>query len=103
MASLNACRAVQANPPPMIRGRRPRLKYAHQGGKNPPRIIVHGNQVAALSATYRRYLEKSFRETFGLVGTPIVVECRQEANPYGGRRRPSRKPAQKKSKRKGIK
>lgn len=89
--------AIQANPPPMIRGRRPRLKYAHQGGKNPPRIIVHGNQVSALSATYRRYLAKSFRETFGLVGTPIVVECRQEANPYGGRRRPSRKPAQKKS------
>ena len=79
--------AVQANSPPMIRGRRPRLKYAHQGGKNPPRIIVHGNQVSALSATYRRYLAKSFREAFRLIGTPVVVECRQEANPYGGRRR----------------
>ena len=95
--------AIQANPPPMIRGRRPRLKYAHQGGKNPPRIIVHGNQVSALSATYRRYLAKSFREAFRLIGTPIFVECRQEANPYGGRRRASRKPAQKKNKRKRVK
>ncbi|MEK7260428.1 MAG: ribosome biogenesis GTPase Der, partial [Pseudomonadota bacterium] len=74
-----------------------------QGGKNPPRIIVHGNQVSALSATYRRYLAKSFREAFRLIGTPVVVECRQETNPYGGRRRANRKPAQKKSKRKRIK
>mgnify|MGYP001567656999 FL=1 len=77
--------AIQANPPPMVRGRRIRLKYAHQGGKNPPRIIIHGNQVSALSATYRRYLAKAFREAFKLVGTPVLVECRQEANPYKGR------------------
>ncbi len=94
--------AIQANPPPMIRGRRPRLKYAHQGGRNPPRIIVHGNQVAALSAAYRRYLAKSFREAFHLVGTPVFVECRQEANPYKSQRRASHKPAQK-GKRKRIK
>lgn len=81
--------AVQANPPPLIRGRRPRPKYAHQGGRNPPRVIIHGNQVGALSASYRRYLSGVFRDAFRLVGTPVAIECREEANPYKelGRRR----------------
>ncbi|TAM45088.1 MAG: ribosome biogenesis GTPase Der [Gammaproteobacteria bacterium] len=85
--------AVQANPPPLIRGRRPRPKYAHQGGRNPPRVIVHGNQVGALSASYRRYLSGVFRDAFRLVGTPVVIECRQESNPYkepGRRKKTSR-------------
>lgn len=85
--------ALQANPPPMVHGRRIRLKYAHQGGKNPPRIIVHGNQVSALSASYRRYLAGVFREEFRLVGTPVLVECRQEANPYGKIKRTKRRTA----------
>jgi GTP-binding protein len=75
---------VQANPPPLIQGRRPRPKYAHQGGRNPPRVIIHGNQVRSLSASYRRYLSGAFRDAFHLTGTPVVVECREVVNPYGG-------------------
>lgn len=83
--------AVQANPPPLLRGRRIRPKYAHQGGRNPPRVIVHGNQVGSLSATYRRYLSNAIREAFRLVGTPVLIECRQEQNPYAkSAKRPKR-------------
>jgi GTP-binding protein len=92
--------AVQANPPPLVRGRRPKPKYAHQGGRNPPRVIVHGNQVGALSATYRRYLSGAFRDAFRLVGTPVVVECREEANPYEERERSRKKPQRTPSRRK---
>ncbi|HYA36932.1 MAG TPA: ribosome biogenesis GTPase Der [Candidatus Methylomirabilis sp.] len=90
--------AVTATPPPLIRGRRIRLKYAHQGGKNPPRVVVHGNQVSALPKSYRRYLENTFRQAFHLVGTPVKIDCRQEQNPYREkkglpqRRRPRRRP-----------
>jgi GTP-binding protein len=86
--------AVTANPPPMSRGRRPRPKYAHQGGKNPPRVIVHGNQVASLSKPYRRYLANVIRKAFRLVGTPVWIECRQEENPY---LKNPKKPVQKKA------
>ena len=78
--------AVTVNPPPMAHGRRIRLKYAHQGGKNPPIVVVHGNQAASLSDAYRRYLSNFFRKAFRLVGTPIRVECRTEKNPYEGRK-----------------
>ncbi len=74
--------AVTATPPPLVRGRRARPKYAHQGGKNPPRVIIHGNQVGSLSKSYRRYLANCFRKAFHLVGTPVRIECRQEENPY---------------------
>ncbi len=74
--------AVTATPPPMARGRRARPKYAHQGGKNPPRVVIHGNQVASLSKSYRRYLANTFRKAFHLVGTQVWIECRQEENPY---------------------
>lgn len=78
--------AVTATPPPLNRGRRIRPKYAHQGGKNPPRVVIHGNQVAALSKSYRRYLANAFRKAFDLVGTPVKIECRQETNPYQGKK-----------------
>ena len=74
--------AVTATPPPMIHGRRVRPKYAHQGGKNPPRVVIHGNQVAALPKSYRRYLANAFRKAFHLIGTPVRIECRQERNPF---------------------
>lgn len=81
--------AVAATPPPMVRGRRIRLKFAHQGGKNPPLVVVHGNQVRALSASYRRYLAQCFREAFHLVGAPVVIHCKEGGNPYGAQpRRP---------------
>jgi GTP-binding protein len=84
--------AVAATPPPIERGRRIRPKFAHQGGKNPPLVIVHGNQVRALSASYRRYLAQCFRRAFRLVGTPVAIQVKEGANPYSGRRpRPRRR------------
>jgi GTP-binding protein len=65
--------------------RRPKLRYAHQGGHNPPRIIIHGNSLDQLPETYRRYLEGVFRDTFALRGTPMRVEFRTGRNPYAGR------------------
>jgi GTP-binding protein len=78
--------ALQAHQPPLIRGRRIKLRYAHQGGKNPPVIIIHGNQVAHVPDAYRRYLVNTFREAFKLQGTPVRVEFRSDANPFAGRR-----------------
>jgi len=84
--------AVAATPPPIERGRRIRPKFAHQGGKNPPLVIVHGNQVRALSASYRRYLAQCFRRAFRLVGTPVAIQVKEGANPYSDRRpRPRRR------------
>lgn len=88
--------AVQATPPPLVHGRRPRLKYAHQGGKNPPRIVVHGNLVAALPKAYRRYLANAFRKAFRLEGAPVRIECRQEENPYRPRPGSTKKTSTKK-------
>jgi GTP-binding protein len=62
---------------------RPKLRYAHQGGQNPPIIVIHGNALEAIDANYRRYLEKHFRETFSLVGTPLRIELRSSKNPFG--------------------
>ena len=78
--------ALQAHQPPLVRGRRIKLRYAHQGGKNPPVIIIHGNQVAHVPDAYRRYLVNTFREAFKLQGTPVRVEFRSDANPFAGRR-----------------
>lgn len=77
--------AVRANPPPLVRGRRIKLRYAHPGGLFPPTFVVHGNQVSSLPDSYRRFLANRFREGFGLVGTPVRIELRQGDNPYAGR------------------
>jgi GTP-binding protein len=61
---------------------RPKLRYAHQGGQNPPIVVIHGNALEAIDASYKRYLEKHFRETFSLVGTPLRIELRSSKNPY---------------------
>ncbi|MFM2108654.1 MAG: hypothetical protein RLZZ513_1722 [Pseudomonadota bacterium] len=61
---------------------RPKLRYAHQGGQNPPIIIVHGNALDGIDPSYKRYLEKHFRESFGLVGTPLRIEFRSGKNPF---------------------
>jgi GTP-binding protein len=82
--------AVMQQQPPRAGVIRPKLRYAHQGGVNPPRIIVHGNAVEHVPDGYRRYLERFFREAFQLQGTPLRVELRSGSNPYGrraGRRR----------------
>ena len=78
--------AVERQQPP-IRGRfRPKLRYAHQGGVNPPRIIIHGNSLDQLPDSYKRYLEGFFRDKFGLGGTPMRIEFRTGRNPYAGKR-----------------
>ncbi len=77
--------AIAAQSPPLVRGRRIKLKFAHQGGKCPPRIIVHGNQTAAVPDAYRRYLANVFRQSFDLFATPVKVEFRTDANPFSAR------------------
>jgi GTP-binding protein len=78
--------ATQVNPPPLVRGRQVRLRYAHQGGRYPPLIVVHGTQAQRLPDHYKRYLENAFREALRLKGTPVRVELRTTENPFAGRR-----------------
>lgn len=61
---------------------RPKMRYAHQGGKNPPVVVIHGTALDAIDDNYKRYLEKHFRETFALVGTPLRIEFRSGKNPF---------------------
>ena len=74
--------ASEANPPPVVRGHAPKLRFAHPGGENPPTFIVHGTRLKSLSASYQRYLENFFRKRFKLVGTPIRFVFRETENPY---------------------
>jgi GTP-binding protein len=74
--------ATQEQPPPRRGIFRPKMRYAHQGGQNPPRIIIHGNALGAISDSYRRYLETWFRNAFNLSGTPLRIEFKSSANPY---------------------
>ncbi|PZP23812.1 ribosome biogenesis GTPase Der [Pseudomonas kuykendallii] len=76
--------AVQEHQPPMVSGRRIKLRYAHLGGANPPLIVIHGNQVDAVPKSYTRYLENTFRRVLKLVGTPIRIEYKGGENPYEG-------------------
>ena len=79
-------KAVFDHSPPMVNGRRIKLRYAHSGGMNPPLIVIHGNQTEKVPVAYQRYLEKTFRRELKLVGTPIRVEFRTSDNPYEGKR-----------------
>ncbi|GHD47717.1 GTP-binding protein [Marinobacter persicus] len=96
--------AVAQHQPPMVHGRRIKLRYAHQGGSNPPVIVVHGNQVDALPGAYKRYLENTFRKVLKVVGSPIRFEFRSSENPYAGkvdRRTPRQKVKQDNDQKKG--
>ncbi len=77
--------AVEQQAPARKGQNRPKLRYAHQGGQNPPIIVVHGNSLENVMPSYRRYLEAQFRETFKLVGTPLRVEFKSTRNPYANR------------------
>jgi GTP-binding protein len=77
---------VQEHQPPLVRGRRIKLRYAHQGGRNPPLIVIHGNQTERVPATYKRYLAGAFRSAMKLTGTPIRIEFKTGSNPYKGRK-----------------
>lgn len=79
-------KAFEAHQPPMVRGHTPKLRFAHQGGRNPPRIIIHGSRLASLPDSYKRFLEGQLRKRFRLVGTPLALEFREGSNPFAGRR-----------------
>ena len=74
--------AYEANPPPVVRGHVPKLRFAHPGGENPPTFIVHGTRLRTLSDSYKRYLENFFRKRFKLVGTPVRFIFKEGDNPY---------------------
>lgn len=72
--------------PPMVKGRRIKLKYVHCGGHNPPTLVLHGNQLQNLPTSYLRYLERFYRKALRMVGTPIRFECKSSKNPFEGKR-----------------
>ena len=72
--------------PPLVHGRRIKLRYAHQGGRNPPIIVIHGNQTAQVPAAYQRYLVNRFRSVLRLRGTPLRIEFKSGENPFAGKR-----------------
>jgi GTP-binding protein len=79
---------VADHQPPMVNGRRIKLRYAHQGGSNPPIIVVHGNQTKSLPGSYKRYLENKFTKVLGVVGTPLRFEFKSSDNPFEGKKNP---------------
>ncbi len=74
--------ALAAHQPPQVHGRRVKLKHAHQGGRNPPIIVIHGNQTESLSAAYERYLINYYRQKLKLEGTPIRIVFKSPKNPF---------------------
>ena len=79
-------KALEAHSPPLVHGRRIKLRYAHMGGRNPPTIVIHGNQTESVPGSYKRYLANFFRKSLKLTGTPVMIELRQGENPFEGRR-----------------
>ncbi|MBQ5947488.1 ribosome biogenesis GTPase Der [Massilia sp. ST3] len=74
--------AVEKQEPKRKGSIRPKMRYAHQGGQNPPIIVIHGNALEGITEPYKRYLEKHFRDTFNLVGTPLRIELKSGKNPF---------------------
>ncbi len=79
-------KAIVRQPPPLVSGRRIKLRYAHQGGMNPPRVVIHGNQTDYLPVSYKRYLSKFFIKSLKIVGTPVKVEFKNSSNPFEGKK-----------------
>ena len=77
--------ALQQHQPPLVNGRRIKMRYAHQGGSNPPLIVIHGNQTDRIPTSYRRYLSKFFIEALKLEGTPLRMEFKASNNPFRNR------------------
>lgn len=82
--------AIAQHQPPISKGIRPKLRYAHQGGSNPPIVVVHGNHVDGVKDSYVRFLEKTFRKVFQLSGTPLRVQFKQGSNPFAEPPKPKR-------------
>ena len=78
--------AVSRHPPQIVRGRRIKLRYAHLGGTNPIRVIIHGNQTENIPDSYKRYLAKVFRKRLNLTGSAVLIEFKRGENPYQGRK-----------------
>ncbi len=78
--------AVKIHQPPLVRNHRIKLRYCHAGAMNPPTIIIHGNQTEAVPASYKRYLENTFRKVLKIKGTPIRIEFRSSENPFAERK-----------------
>ena len=78
--------AIAAHQPPLVGGRRIKLKYAHQGGRNPPIVVIHGVQTDALPSAYKRYLMNYYRVQLRLAGTPIRLVFKSPENPFQGQR-----------------
>ncbi|OON37565.1 ribosome biogenesis GTPase Der [Izhakiella australiensis] len=78
--------ATDGHQPPLVRGRRVKLKYAHAGGYNPPIVVIHGTQVKDLPDSYKRYLMNYFRKSLNVMGTPIRIQFKEGENPYAGKR-----------------
>ena len=74
--------SVQFQTPKKVGPYRPKLRYAHQGGMNPPVIVIHGNSLEHISDAYKRFLEGRFRKEFNLVGTPLRIEFKTSHNPF---------------------
>jgi GTP-binding protein len=90
--------ALETHTPPLVRGRRIKLRYAHAGGHQPPLIIVHGNQVESVPDTYKRYLANTFQEKLKLTGTPVRIEFKGGKNPYSNKKSKKKKPLVRKKK-----
>jgi len=80
--------AVQFQAPKRAGMFRPKLRYAHQGGMNPPVIVIHGNSLEHVTDAYKRFLEGRFRKEFKLIGTPLRIEMKTSRNPYADRDAP---------------
>lgn len=80
--------AITQHQPPISKGIRPKLRYAHQGGSNPPVVVIHGNHVEGIKDSYKRFLEGTFRKVFQLSGTPLRVQFKQGDNPYAEPEKP---------------
>ncbi|WMR96600.1 ribosome biogenesis GTPase Der [Mergibacter septicus] len=78
--------ATEEHQPPMMGGRRIKLKYAHPGGHNPPIIVIHGNQIDRLPDSYKRYLSNYYRRSLKMIGTPIRIQFQEGNNPFAGKR-----------------
>lgn len=78
--------ATDEHQPPLVNGRRVKLKYAHPGGYNPPIIVIHGNQIEKLPDSYKRYLSNYFRKSLRIIGSPIRVLFQEGSNPFAGKK-----------------
>jgi GTP-binding protein len=74
--------ALTTHQPPLVHGRRVKLRYAHPGGNNPPTIVIHGNQLEALPESYRKFLAHFYQKKLAMYGTPVLIEFKTSENPF---------------------